>query len=162
MNSKGYILSPYDQGTGYLCVDLYTNKTRKKCLINRLVARAFIGISNGNEVDHVDGNKCNNDFSNLRYVTSKQNQQHTKEMGLFSIGDNHWTHRHPEKVKKGVRAWLVQKGENHHMHKLTENDVILIRSLNYIGYQRWCLGLMFGICTQMIDNIVTGKNWRHI
>jgi len=35
------------------------------------------------EINHRDGNKLNNDISNLEWVTSAQNKQHALANGLF-------------------------------------------------------------------------------
>jgi hypothetical protein len=43
--------------------------------IHKLVASAFIGDSEGREVDHIDRNRRNNNVSNLRYVTRGDNQR---------------------------------------------------------------------------------------
>lgn len=44
--------------------------------VHRLVAQAFLGESEDNSkcwVDHIDGNRSNNDVSNLRWVTPSEN-----------------------------------------------------------------------------------------
>ena len=47
---------------------------RKNCLIHRLVAEAFIpNPENKPCVDHIDGNRTNNNPTNLRWVTIKEN-----------------------------------------------------------------------------------------
>lgn len=41
--------------------------------IHILLAEAFLGLTDRMVVDHIDGNKLNNDLSNLQVVTQKQN-----------------------------------------------------------------------------------------
>lgn len=72
-----FVLSGYDNGTGYLLVQLYKDKKYKQLLIHRLVVEAFIGpIPKGMQVNHIDENKKNNCLSNLEIVSPKQNNNH--------------------------------------------------------------------------------------
>lgn len=68
--TKGGILKPLKDRTGYLSVNLYKNGKIKRCKIHRLVANNFL------EVNHKDGNKLNNNLSNLEYVTKSRNILH--------------------------------------------------------------------------------------
>lgn len=70
---------------GYKQVALKMKNTRrwKKCYVHRLVGAAFVeGYSEKkNEIDHIDTNKHNNFYKNLKWVTHKENRQNplTKE-----------------------------------------------------------------------------------
>lgn len=71
-------------------------KTRQYA--HRLVAIAFIPNDNSKEkieVNHIDGNKLNNNVDNLEWVTPKQNQQHALETELRKF--NHVFCFSPEK-----------------------------------------------------------------
>lgn len=57
---------------GYMGVLLSKNGKRKKFTIHRLVAIAFLGPSNL-QVDHIDGDKLNNNLLNLRYLNGRDN-----------------------------------------------------------------------------------------
>ena len=61
---------------GYLKV-MMTNKegVRKGFFVHRLVAMCFLGPSK-KQVNHKDLNKKNNDYTNLEYVTNRQNCIH--------------------------------------------------------------------------------------
>jgi hypothetical protein len=69
---------------GYLRVDLYdASGKRKHCKVHRLVAKAFIKNPNGlPQVNHIDGNKENNDVSNLEWCTASENNKHAFRTGL--------------------------------------------------------------------------------
>lgn len=59
-----------------------SNKTHKK-YIHRLMAENFIdNINNYPEVNHIDGNKHNNNIDNLEWVTKSENSIHAYKAGL--------------------------------------------------------------------------------
>ena len=59
---------------GYIVHILRGNKTKKYPTVHRLVAFAFIpNPNNYAQIDHIDGNKKNNNVSNLRWCTAKEN-----------------------------------------------------------------------------------------
>lgn len=60
---------------GYPCVHLCTNCITKWFFIHRLVATVFISNSNmALEVHHKDGNKLNNHYSNLEWISKKDHE----------------------------------------------------------------------------------------
>lgn len=71
---RNKFMKHHNDGYGYLFVHLKTNKK-----IHRLVAEHYIANpENKREVDHIDRNKNNNDVSNLRWVSSKENCKNRK------------------------------------------------------------------------------------
>lgn len=73
-----------DEG-GYSCVSLWDRVHKKsiKARVHRLVASAFISnIEEKPQVNHIDGIKENNHYSNLEWVTNDENQKHRAENGL--------------------------------------------------------------------------------
>ncbi len=77
---KGRLLTPRVSAYGYLRVQI----CNKDFYIHRLVAEAFIGAVEGLEVNHIDGNKRNNNLYNLEIVTRFQNHDHAILSGLNS------------------------------------------------------------------------------
>ena len=76
-NAKGQILKPYRNAKGYLKVALCKNGENYKRRVNRLVAQAFIpNPKNMPQVNHKDGNKENNSFTNLEWVDNRKNSIH--------------------------------------------------------------------------------------
>lgn len=97
---------------GYRTASLRLNGECTKHYIHRLVAQTFIPNDDCTKIviNHKDGNKLNNHFSNLEWCTSKENNKHAREMGLN-------TH----------------SGENHTQCKLEEAEVYVIRKLHSTG-----------------------------
>ena len=70
---------------GYMYVYLTKNAKGKNCRVHRLVADAFIpNMENKLEVNHIDGNKQNNNIDNLEWCTFKENIRHSYKLGLSS------------------------------------------------------------------------------
>lgn len=71
---KSILMSPTDNGNGYLIVGLRKNHNRKSFYIHRLVAEHFIGnIPSDKVVNHKDLNKLNNNAENLEIISQKEN-----------------------------------------------------------------------------------------
>ena len=78
---KKVFLKPSVHNKGSLRVDLYRDGKRKHHKVHRLVAEAFIpNTDNKPQVMHKDGNKQNNSFTNLEWVTNDENAAHSYEM----------------------------------------------------------------------------------
>lgn len=105
LKEKGFDVRPYDQyyvsscgkvfgckgdemrtevsNRGYKRVWLTINGKRERYSVHRLVALCFIPNPDKKlEVNHIDGNKLNNDVSNLEWCTRSENEQHAWKNGL--------------------------------------------------------------------------------
>lgn len=83
--SKNYYLKPcLDKSIGYFVVNLYDTKGRpRRKFLHRLIAEAFIpNPENKRTVNHIDGNKSNNELSNLEWATDSENMLHAFSHGL--------------------------------------------------------------------------------
>lgn len=72
--NTGKFLSPFKINSGYLVYHLYANHREHKFLIHRLVAEYFVPNPN-NElvVNHIDGDRLNNNYTNLEWTSQKDN-----------------------------------------------------------------------------------------
>ena len=79
-----YEIKPRVARNGYLRVYMRSSLDGKRYdrYIHRLVAIHFLEKVEGkNVVNHKDGNRSNNEDSNLEWVTTKENMQHDIEYG---------------------------------------------------------------------------------
>ncbi len=67
-------LRPYLNNFGYFYYSLKTDSGRDQFSCHSLVAAKFIGPRpEGYDIDHIDGEKGNNHYTNLQYLTRSQN-----------------------------------------------------------------------------------------
>ena len=78
----GQFLKPHPTAKGYLRIDLWDGHGNKQHMrIHRLVAVAFVGNPfNKPQINHIDGNKRNNSYTNLEWVTDSENKAKRKEL----------------------------------------------------------------------------------
>jgi hypothetical protein len=75
------LLKPQMSSSGYFNVTLSENGERYTPTIHSLVASHFIKDRN-QTVNHIDGNKLNNNIENLEYVTYSDNLEHAHDIKL--------------------------------------------------------------------------------
>lgn len=83
-NSKtGRIMKSNKNSRGYEVICLRHNNTQVTKRVHRLVADNFYdGDHEGFDVNHIDGNKTNNNLSNLEFCTRSENLNHAFKTGL--------------------------------------------------------------------------------
>ena len=132
---------------GYLKCCLTHESKKFTAKIHRLVAIAFIpNPENKPEVNHIglrpdgkQGNKSDNRAVSLQWNTLSENRKHADDNGLINY----------------------VKGENHYACKLTEKQVLEIRSLKGIKSER-VLGVEYGVSRSVIHAILSRNRWKHI
>lgn len=133
---------------GYARIVAYIGGKAKELLVHRLVAECFIK-GNGVQVNHKDGNKINNDVSNLEWCSASYNAKHAISIGL----------RNPK--KHCGHSWSV--GSRNGRAKVSPDQVLEIRSTYSSGYARgeqpW---KKYGISNVMFRNILRNSSWRKV
>ena len=72
-----YLLSKAKSSTGYIHVQLVKQGKAKTINVHRLVANAFVpNPYHKNEINHIDSDRSNNVFTNLEWVTHRENMIH--------------------------------------------------------------------------------------
>ena len=127
---------------GYWYVNLSKDGKHHNYHVHRIVAKLFVKNSlNKPQVNHIDGDKTNNNVNNLEWVTMSENIRHGYKTGLIST-----------------------KGEKNGQHKLKRDDVNRIRNIKNnhpkITHQR--LADIFNVSCSNITMILNNKAWRCI
>lgn len=135
---------------GYLYVTLsITTKKQKIETIHQLVARHYIDSPNNKtQVNHIDGNKENNIYTNLEWVTPKENISHAHKIGL----------RNNEGLLKSV------KSREKKVYQIDANtgDVIKIwDSLRKITRETDFSFTPIQRCCVLEEDIYKGFRWRY-
>ena len=142
----GKVLKPFlsdkkGKDGSYYMVSIYIDKELYKCRVHRLVAEAFIpDHENKPQVNHINGDKLCNILSNLEWATESENVTH-----VYSTGLAHALH-----------------SENHGKAIHTNKEIKEVCKLLEDGYKPIEITLMTDVPIHTINDIKTGKSWKHI
>lgn len=142
-NKKERLIKGAISEFGYRFVHLRNTKEKisKNCFVHKLVCEAFIeNVFSKPQVNHIDGNKLNNNLENLEWATAKENTQHAHNTGLAK----------------------ARKGEDSNFSKISEAQVLEIRKRRSLGETQESISKDYNINANAISSIVTGKNWKHL
>lgn len=132
------IKSQYVSDTGYYMITISKNNKSKPYRVHRLLANNFIeNPKKLKEVNHIDGNKLNNDLSNLEWVSHFGNMQHAFSTGLANNTG----------VKNG-------------MAKLNESKVSEIKELLKNGVSQYKIAEKYNVSRSAILKIHLNKTWE--
>lgn len=121
---KKRIISLYENGGGYLSVNLWKNGKKKTRDIHPLVAKAFLPNYYGlPSVDHKDRDKTNNKLWNLRWA-SDFDQAHNKDS---VINAKHVYYREYRK-KNPYYVHIMRNGERNQKYFKTEQEAVQYRN----------------------------------
>ena len=124
---------------GYRRVLLMREGIRNQILVHRLVVEAFIGtIPAGMEVNHINGIKGDNRVENLEICSHKENRIHA--CGVLGKGT----------------------GAGNGRAKLSETEVLEIRSQREDGSTLEFLSSKYSVSTNQISRIHHKQRWAHL
>lgn len=124
-------------------VNVTANGVTRSILVNRLVALVFLpNPEKLPEVNHKDGDKGNNDLSNLEWASRSKNERHAQATGL-----------------KG------QRGSANPFARLTAEKVHVIRA--NLGphpskHMQQMAAIEYGVSESAIRDVIKRRTWRHI
>ena len=132
---RGQMLKPMNQN-GYLLATLRKDGIQKHWRIHRLVADAFIPNENPerNLVNHIDGDKSNNNVTNLEWCTYSENAVHAISNGLW----------HSTKGK------TINKSAPNSHKRYNSHEIEMILSSDYTAKE---IALMLGRTVSSINHI---------
>lgn len=138
---KENMMKPYVCPKGYKRLGLCDAGKRKYEFVHRMVLSAFVGNSDLH-VDHIDGNPSNNNVTNLRYVTPKENCANNMVLGTVNRGESHGMAKLTAAQVTEIRSKFVRI----HAHKSNAND----------------LAKEYGVSVGAILNLINRKSWKHL
>jgi hypothetical protein len=91
---KEKVLKEFVSRNGYCIIELCLDGVRKKHLVHRMVAKAFVlGEKDGDQVNHIDEDKTNNNSNNLEWCTPRENvgKYHSTKYYTSKRLNVHWS-----------------------------------------------------------------------
>lgn len=126
---------------GYIKYSFTINGKDKKLFAHRIVLETFCPVENMEnlQVNHIDGDKTNNNLSNLEWCTQSENQKHAFKNGLLS-----------------------RSGVKNSQAKLNESQVIEIANMlkNHVSYNT--ISKIFNISKSTISKIRSKSLWKDV
>ena len=129
-------LKPRPNGQGYLRICLVKQNKNVDRYVHRLVCQAFHGLppTKNHQVDHINGCRSDNKYTNLRWLTKSEN----------------------------LSRRLPIRGSESPNSKLNEDDVLMIRSSKYYkGFDR-DIADNLGVARETVRDIRNGRSWTHV
>jgi DNA-directed RNA polymerase subunit RPC12/RpoP len=100
-NNEYKIINGTIGNRGYRYFQIKRNNKRQNFLFHQLVAKCFLGNKEDDKfvIDHIDRNKLNNNLTNLRYVSKKENSLNSDRV-IINI-------QNPDRKQNLLNQWLI-------------------------------------------------------
>lgn len=127
-------------GPGYYNATLRMKPKCRVVRIHQLVGEHFVdNPDNKPQLNHKDGDKLNNYYTNLEWATPLENIQHAIRIGLID-----------------------KKGEKHHHAKLKDCDIPLIFEMRNKEMLMKNIAHHFGVSRRTIGDVLNRNLWTHV
>jgi hypothetical protein len=120
--------------TGYLVITMYVNKKAKQLREHRFIYECVTGreIPKDMFINHIDGDKSNNKFSNLELVTPSENTRHAFKTGLMKplVGEANGNSRIDAGIVRNIIRDIIEGQNNTNIglkYNLDPKHISLIR-----------------------------------
>ena len=135
----GHIKKTFISNTGYERVSLWNKGKNKKYSIHRLVATKYIDNPNNyKQINHIDGNKLNNNVDNLEWCDLSQNIKHAYKNNLIKVNTTKVI-QYSKDMKK-IKEWNSIKEVENEL-KINHANIITVCKQNtnrkYAGGYIW-------------------------
>ncbi len=134
------ILKPAVDKSGYKRVGLMKGGKPMTKKVHRLVAETFHVFKEGQEVNHLDGDKLNNHKDNLEWCSRSDNMKHAFNKGLA----------------KPLR------GSDNPTAQIDDIKALTIKTLIHSGVKLIDISKQYGISYHIIKDINRGRTWKHV
>jgi hypothetical protein len=116
---------------GYHCISLIKDGKHKVFRIHRLVAEHFIGEqpTPDHQINHIDGDKANNNVGNLEWVLPVENTQHAIKTGLRKNPTQETKRKIGQASQKAWRDDVYRRRQSERMLSLWSDDEYRQRTL---------------------------------
>ena len=141
---RGHVMTPTLswRARGYAQVVIRRNDGKAMAVrIHRAVATAFLGLVEGADVNHIDGDKTNNHVTNLEWCTRSENIKHAFRTGLSHVAG----------LPGAANGRAV----------LTEANVIEIRRLKG-SVSLEALAKRYGVSKSTVGMAQRGQTWKEL
>lgn len=136
---KGKVLKLQQDMNGYMRVRVSFEAEKYTMRIHREVALAFIpNVEDKEQVNHIDGDKTNNQVENLEWCTSSENQKHAVDTGLR-------VHEKGSKASRFVSPVKVYDMDMNFLYELKGNAEMVEKGFDY----------------RLVSAVVRGKRNHH-
>jgi hypothetical protein len=130
-------LKPTLRKNGYLALILSDKNGEFNILLHQLIAINKFGLYTELTVNHIDGNKLNNNPRNIELLSMRDNLLHAIRIG----------------IKKS------KSGSDSKISNLTHQDIIKIFNLNKRGKNQAEISKLFNINQSSVSRILNGKRY---
>jgi hypothetical protein len=128
---------------GYLRVWCYSNKKRHEVYVHRAVATAWVEGDTSLTVNHMDGNKKNNNAANLEWITNADNLRHSFKSGL----------------RDNTKAWVTRRKKNRGLRLVPEDmQLNIIKAYQAENVSLRELGRRFKVSRGTVGLIIKRRN----